>query len=65
MLTQPEDELERLSSAFRFHHRIADEFSSALKKNAGKALSVSFDMHASPMLVGTLFGSTYPHTFIP
>jgi hypothetical protein len=56
LLSQPEDELQRLATALKFRHSLADEFSVHLKRNAGKSQSISWEMLCSPSTVATLFG---------
>jgi hypothetical protein len=55
-LMQAEDALQQLASGLIFRHNLADGFDTQLKKNAGKAQTLSFALQASPMSVGTLFG---------
>ncbi|KAJ1428030.1 hypothetical protein B484DRAFT_396991 [Ochromonadaceae sp. CCMP2298] len=56
VLLAPAGPLEGLASSLRFRHALADEFSGALRKCAGKQASISFEMRASPADFACLFG---------
>jgi hypothetical protein len=55
LLASSNGPLDSLFAVFKFRAALADQFSSALRKNAGKAGSLSFDMRCSPQAAGSLF----------
>jgi len=55
MLTARSCAQDELLSVFKFRHALADEVASALRKNAGKAASITLELRTSPQLLGALF----------
>jgi hypothetical protein len=55
MLTARDCAQDELLSVFKFRHALADEVASALRKNAGKAASITLELRTSPQLLGALF----------
>jgi hypothetical protein len=56
LLLQAPSQNQRLLDALRFRHTLADEFAMALRKNAGKSPSLTFELRASVLEVAVLFG---------